>query len=100
MVVLLCISFVVMLHFTNIKNEAIQKYPFIEDCTQMIGSDDDAFMQKAATLEYLSNTALEEAGRHATYDKGYVQCFCNAEALDGAKPDKMYEYHSEDYAVC
>ncbi len=57
MVIMLLLSFIIMFYFTNIKNEAIMKYPFIEDCTALPEADNAAFMQEAATIEYLSNTA-------------------------------------------
>ncbi len=62
MFIMLLLSFIIMFYFTNIKNQAIMKYPFIEDCTAMPKADDAVFMQEAATIEYLSNTAQEKEG--------------------------------------
>ena len=48
----------------------------------------------------MSNAALEEDCKHVSYTKGYVQCFCDAQALEGAKPGDVYDYEGEEYALC
>ena len=44
---------------------------------------------KQTIFEYKSNTAMTELGKDVSY-AGYVQCFCDAKALEGDAPDKGY----------
>ena len=57
-------------------------------------------MQKTAIIDYLSNSALEEDGRVVSYTKGYVQCFCDSQALKGDMPEQTYGFHGENITVC
>ena len=44
MIIMLIASFIVMFMVTDIKNDAITKYPIIEYCTALLGADDNNFM--------------------------------------------------------
>ena len=56
------------------------------DCKGLSGYDDPEMFLTAAVFEYKSNTAMAELGKDVSY-AGYVQCFCDAKALDGDLPD-------------
>jgi len=45
---------------------------------------------KQTIFEYKSNTAMAEQDKAVSY-AGYVQCFCNAKALEGDAPDTEYK---------
>ena len=100
MFVLLFASFIVIFIFTDISDKALRKYPLVDDCTKLLGAGDDDLMQRGAVLDYLSNSALEEDGRTVSYTKGYVQCFCDSQALKGDLPDQTYTFHEDEIAVC
>ena len=55
----------------------------------MSGYDDPDSFLKQTIFEYKSNTAMTELGKDVSY-AGYVQCFCDAKALEGDAPDKGY----------
>jgi hypothetical protein len=56
----------------------------------LIGSNDPEMMKVQAILEYENNVDQEEKDRHVSY-AGYVQCFCDANALkEGFKSDATY----------
>lgn len=88
---MLLVSFMVITICETYSQSLLQLYPpkLPADCELLGGFDDpDAFL--ASTLfEYKSNTAMAENDMDVSYE-GYVQCFCDAKALDGDLPDKEY----------
>lgn len=70
-------SFILIFIFSDISESALSKYPLVPDCSVLPGSADAHAMEQAATLTYRTNTALEKEGKHVSYQKGYLQCFCN-----------------------
>ena len=56
----------------------------------MSGYGDDAAFLRGAIFEYNSNTAMADKGIAVSYS-GYVQCFCDAKALDGDTPETEYD---------
>lgn len=97
MFVMLFVSFIIIFVLSNISAKALAKYPIIADCEKLVGFGDDETMEKYATLEHRTNAALEEAEYDVSYTKGYVQCFCNAEAKAEVAPDATYSYNGEDF---
>jgi hypothetical protein len=90
---LLFASFIIIFIFTAISQGLINKYPFksAEDCQNLVGSEDPALMQSQAIMEYENNFYLESEGKSKSVSyAGYVQCFCDANELDGALPDATY----------
>merc|ERR1711893_312550 len=72
------------------------KYPVPADC-QPYYDNYGTSLVNFAVMDYNANTALEASGQEPSY-AGYLQCFCNQEALDGAAADK--KYGSGDEAIC
>jgi len=69
---MLLISFIIIFVLQALSDKALNKYPIINDCSSLIGADDEAKMQQGAILTYRTNTALEEAGQTVSYTKGYL----------------------------
>lgn len=94
---MLFVSFIIIFVLSNIAAIALAKYPIIADCENLIGYGDHDAMEKYAILEHRTNSALEEADFVVSYTKGYVQCFCNAEATAEVAPDEKYSYNDEEF---
>ena len=58
--VMLFISFIIIFVLQSVSDKAIAKYPIISDCSKLLGYGNERLMQQSATLEYKTNTALEE----------------------------------------
>lgn len=98
MFLMLLASFVFIFVCSSISAKALNKYPPIADCASaLVGYDDAEFMQKAAIMEFRTNTALEGEGKSVSYS-GYVQCFCTDRAAAGDETDATYGL--KKLAVC
>ena len=97
MFIMLFVSFIIIFILSDISAKALAKYPIIADCEKLLGFGVHDTMEKYATLEHRTNAALEEAGYAVSYTKGYVQCFCNAEATAAVAPDAEYSYDGEEF---
>ena len=76
--------------------EVYAKYPVPADCQPFYDNYHDS-LEGFAIMDYDANTALEDQGKKPSF-AGYLQCFCDKEALDGAATDK--KYGSNDEAIC
>ena len=84
-------SFIVIYICESYSNSLLALYPPMlpADCEKLSGYDDPDLFLKSAIFEFRSNSAMAELGRDVSY-AGYVQCFCDAKALEGDAPDTMY----------
>ena len=89
---MLLISFCLIYICQSFSNALLQLYPpmAVADCEKLSGYDDPEAFLKQTIFEYNSNAAMSELGKDVSY-AGYVQCFCDAKALDGDKPDTAYD---------
>lgn len=86
---MLFVSFVIIFVLTNMSNTALMRYPLVSDCTKLAGYDVDDYskFEEHAIESWKINQALEELEKKVSYKKGYVQCFCDHQTLEGDLPD-------------
>lgn len=82
---LLC-SFVVVFFCRQYQADVAGKYPLV-DCAPYSENYPGEALRPFASQEYTINTRREEEGK-ATQYVGYLSCYCQAEAAEGAAADK------------
>jgi hypothetical protein len=89
---MLFLSFILIYTCESYSNSLLQKYPpkLVADCEKLSGFEDDDMFLKQTIFEYKSNLAMEELEKNVSYS-GYVQCFCDAKALEGDLPEQEYD---------
>ena len=89
----LLLSFAVVFAGRKAQANVYAKYPVPASCAPFYDNY-GAALEGFAVMDYDANKSLEEAGQAPSY-AGYLQCFCDKEALDGAATDKTYGDNSE-----
>ena len=89
---MLLVSFCLIYICQSFSNALLALYPpmALTDCEKLSGYDDPDSFLKQTIFEYNSNSAMAEQGKDVSY-AGYVQCFCDAKALEGDAPDTKYD---------